>query len=77
MGTIPVQLCSSNPSRRRLYVVNNGSGTVYILSAQNLSTAEGIPIYTKALYEDLVSTCKLWIIADTATQDVRVMVVGD
>jgi len=77
VGTTAVQLCSSDPNRKALLVVNNGSGTVYILSAQNLSTSEGMPIYSKESYEDETSQCELWIIADSDDQDVRVMMVSD
>jgi hypothetical protein len=72
------QLCSFNPDRKSLLVVNNGDETVYILSAQNLSSSDGIPVYSKGTYKDKVTQCELWIITDAATaQDVRVMVVSD
>jgi len=74
-GTTAKQLCSSNPNRKRLYVVNNGTGTVYILSSQNLSASDGIPVYVNGYYLDKESTCEFWIIAESGTQDVRVMVV--
>jgi len=70
------QLCAENPDRLGLLVYNNGSATVYILSAQNLKTTDGIPVLAGASFYDDVSTNEYYIVAASGTQDVRVLVVS-
>jgi len=76
VGTTVVQLCAENPSRVLLWIVNNGTDTVYILSAQNQEKEDGFPIYSKGSHKNQFSQSELWIIAESGTQDVRVMVVS-
>lgn len=68
------QLCAKNPKRTGLLAYNNGSATVYILSAQNLTTNDGIPVVASASYADETSCAAKWIVAASGTQDVRVEV---
>lgn len=72
--TTPVQLVASNPKRTGLLVYNNGTATVYIISHQNMTKSDGIPIAASSSYENDTTTAKLYIIADSGTQDVRVQV---
>lgn len=72
------QLCAANPKRRFLFVQNLGDAAVYILSAQNLTTSDGIKVAaTTGTYTNDDSTNEYWIVADSDTQDVRVEVVSD
>lgn len=71
------QLCAANPNRRGLLIANNGDGTVYLLSAQNLKYTDGIPILKQTNYSNDYSTNAYWIITSTGTQDIRVEVVSD
>lgn len=67
------ELVKENLSRRRLLVHNAGSAIVYILSAQNLTAASGIPVAaTTGTYENKTTTAPMWIIAASGTNDVRV-----
>lgn len=67
------QLVKADPTRRRLYVYNTGSAIVYILSAQNKTSADGIPVaVTTGTYENKTTTAPMWIIAASGTCDVRV-----
>ena len=75
--TKAIQLCAENPKRKGLLVYNNGDETVYVLSAPNLGTGDGMPVAAGSSYDDEQSTCRKWIIADSGTQDVRVEVVSD
>ena len=72
--TKTIQLCAKNPKRTGLLVVNNSSVVVYILSAQNQSASDGIPIAAGASYTNDTTTAELFIIAASGTQDVRVEV---
>ena len=77
VGTSAKQLCGADPNRKALVVVNDGTDTVYILSAQPQTKNDGLPIYKQGSpYEDTFSHDNLWIIAESGTQDVRVMVVS-
>jgi len=72
-----VQLCAKDPKRTGLLVYNKGDVTVCILSAQNLTVDDGMPVTTKASYSNKESTNAYWIVAESGTQDVRVEVVGN
>lgn len=72
-----VQLVSEDPKRTGLLVYNNGSATVYLLSAQNLKATDGIPIAAAGSYSNKESYNAYWIVAESGTQDVRVEVVGN
>mgnify|MGYP001133272983 CR=1 FL=1 len=71
------QLVSKDPSRICVFLYNNGSVTVYILSAQNLDAADGIPVAAGGTYKNDTTTAALWIVAASGTADVRVQVDGD
>jgi hypothetical protein len=71
------QLCASNPKRTGLLIYNNGSSTVELLTAQNLSYGDGIPIAAGAQFDDDDYTGPYWIVAASGTQDVRVLVTGN
>jgi len=72
VGTSVIELVKENPTRKGLLVYNNGSATVYILSAQNLTTSDGIPVAAGASYENDNCTGEYWIVAESGTQNVRV-----
>jgi hypothetical protein len=73
VGTTPQILVRANPKRVCLYVYNNTSGkTAYILSAQNKSAAQGMPVAYQERYKNQFSTCEYWIVASAAGTDVRV-----
>lgn len=67
-------LCANNPKRTGLLVVNNGTAVVYLLSAQNLTADDGIPIAVDGSYNNSEGTSAYWIVAASGTQDVRVEV---
>lgn len=77
VGTQPKQLVAKDEKRTTFLVYNNGSVTVYILSAQTMTAADGMPVIAGASYENDSSTAAFWIIAASGTQDVRVEVTGD
>jgi len=67
------QLVKENPTRTRLLVHNTGSAIVYILSAQNLTSADGIPVAASTgTYENKTTTAPMWIVAASGTNSVRV-----
>ena len=70
------ELCAENPNRIALNVWNNGSGAVYLLSAQNLTYADGFPIAAGGSRTDNESTNAYWIIAASGTQNLRVEVIS-
>jgi len=72
VGTSPVKLCDKDPKRRAMLVYNNGSVTIYILSAQNLAAAQGIPVVANAAYQNDDCYGEYWIVAASGSQDVRV-----
>lgn len=70
-------LVKENPQRTGLIVYNNGTATIYVLSAQNLKTTDGIPVLKGEPYENTISTAPYWAIADSGSQDVRVEEVSE
>ena len=71
--TVVKQLVKENPSRTRLFIQNTGSAIVYVLSAQNLKSTDGIPVAaTTGTYENKSTTAAMWIVAASGTNDVRV-----
>lgn len=70
--TTPQKLVSKNPTRTGLLVYNNGSVAVYIISAQNLTSSDGIPVAAGASYDNDDTTAELWIVAASGSQNVRV-----
>lgn len=73
VGTEVKQLVKADPTRRRLYVYNTGAAVVYILSAQNKTSADGIPVAaTTGTYENKTTTGPMWIVGASGTNDVRV-----
>lgn len=67
------ELCKENPTRTRLFVYNLGAQVVYILSAQNLKSTDGIPVAASTgTYENKSTTAPMWIVAASGTNDVRV-----
>ena len=77
VGTDVVQLVGENPKRKSLLVYNNGSANVYILGSKSNTKEDGIPIGPGVSYEDDDSTGALYIVAETGTQDVRIMSRGE
>ena len=77
VGTNVLQLVSENPKRKSLLVYNNGTATVYILSAENLGKDDGMPVAAGGSFEDEETTGALYIVAESGIQDVRVMVAGE
>lgn len=69
-----MQLVSKNPKRCNVLVYNVEDETVYVLSAQNLKAADGIPVVAGATYTNDTTTARLYIVAASGTQDVRVQV---
>ena len=70
--TTSQKFVSKNPTRTGLLVYNNGSVTVYITSAQNLTSSDGIPVAAGAEYDNDDTTAELWIVAASGSQNVRV-----
>jgi len=71
------QLCAEDPKRKAILVYNNGSAAVYILSAQNQTASDGIPVAAGSSYTNDTTTAELWIVAASGTQNVRVQIDGD
>jgi len=71
-STEPVQVVKSNPRRKALLLYNNGSATIYLLSAQNKRATDGIPIPTNSAYQNDDCYGPYWAIAASGTQDLRV-----
>jgi hypothetical protein len=68
------QLCADDPKRKSLKVFDLSSNTVYITSAQNMPYTEGYPVTATIPYENKECKKRLWIIAATGTNDVRVQI---
>lgn len=75
--TTACELVKANPKRVGLIVYNNGTATIYVLSAQNLKTTDGIPVLLGEPYENTISTAPYWAIAASGSQDVRVEEVSE
>lgn len=72
-----VQVVASDPHRTGLLIYNNGSATVYVLSAQNMKVSDGIPVAAGVPYTNDTTTAALYIRSASGTQNVRVQVDGD
>jgi hypothetical protein len=70
-------LCAKNPKRTSLKVFNTAGNTVYILSAQDQAYTDGYPVTATIPYEDVLCTDRLWIVASTGTNDVRVIITSE
>jgi len=71
------QLCAEDPNRICIFVQNLGSAPIYILSAQNMTAADGIQVAANGgTYKNDTTTAPLWIVAASGTNDVRVQVDG-
>jgi len=68
------QLVSESEKRVFFMAYNNGTAKVYVLSAQNLTSDDGIPVAVGSHYKNDTSTAAFWIIAESDTQDIRVEV---
>lgn len=77
VGTDVMSLVGENPKRKVLLVYNNGTATVYILGAESNSKEEGIPVPAGGSFDDDASTGALYIVAESGTQDVRIMTIGE
>lgn len=71
VSTIPQKAFTNNPSRKSAFIMNAGSVTVYLTSAQNKPYAEGIPIETGDCLEDDSSYAELWLVTASSTSDCR------
>jgi len=72
-----VQLVAEDPNRVCLFVYNNSSGIIYILSAQNQASTDGIPVAANGgTYKSDTTTAALWIVGASDGLDVRVEVDG-
>jgi len=74
VGTTVIPLCSYDAKRTELKVFNLSSNTVYILSAQTQAYTEGYPVTAALPYDSSDPKEKLWIVAETGTNDVRVKI---
>lgn len=72
--TAAQQLCGKDPKRKSLKVFNLAENTVYVTSAQNMKYTDGYPVTASLPYENKECKERLWIIASTGTNDVRVQV---
>ena len=72
VGTTAIRLLTANPKRKAFLIYNNGSATVYLISEQIKTVAEGIPIPAGASYNNETCYGEYWIISESAGQDVRV-----
>jgi hypothetical protein len=68
---------SKDVRRKCFYIYNNGSESVYLLSAQNQKYTDGIPIAASGDYENDSSTAAFWLISASGSVDVRVEVDGE
>ena len=66
------QLAAETPNRVCIFIYNNGSATVYLLSQQKQTAIDGIPIPAAASYNNDTCYGEYWIIAASGTQDIRV-----
>lgn len=72
--TTAQQLCGKDLKRKSLKVFNLASNTVYITTAQPQLYTDGYPVTAALPYENKECKERLWIIASTGTNDVRVQV---
>jgi len=69
--TTPQKAFTNNPSRKSAFIINYGSYTAYLLSAQNLPYIEGTPIEAGDWIEDDSSTGELWLVTASNSSDCR------
>lgn len=77
VGVEVISLCAANVKRTSIKVFNLADNTVYILSAQNQVYTDGYPVTSAIPYEDVLCTDRLWIVAATGTNDVRVIITSE
>jgi len=72
VGTKPKMLVGINPKRKRLFIYNNGTVTVEVISSKDSRYGDGIPIASGGNYT-IPDYCQgqYWIIAESGTQDIR------
>ena len=70
--TKPKMLVDINPRRRRLFIYNNGTAVVELVSSKDSRFGDGIPIAAGGQYP-IKDYCQgaYWVIAESGTQDVR------
>ena len=71
--TTATQILKANPKRKAVFIYNNGTATVYLLSDQRQVAANGIPIPVGTGYDSDHYNCQgdYWIIG-SGTDDIRV-----
>lgn len=76
VGTDGMRLVGRNPKREHIYLYNNGSATIYILDSKAQKKENGYPVPAGGAWDDPDCTGALFIVADSADQDIRVMTIG-
>lgn len=74
VGVTAVPLDYDHRSMQQLYIQSLGAGKVYIGVDNTVTTATGFQIPAGGFQFDLVPE-GLWLIADTAAQDVRLLLI--
>lgn len=74
VSTAMKELCAANPKRKSIKVFNLAANTVYICTEQPQLYTQGYPVTATIPYENKTFTGRLWIVASTGTNDVRVQV---
>lgn len=77
VGTTVVSLVGEDEKRRGLLVYNNSANVIYILGAKGQTAIDGMPVAAGTRHDDDQSTGALFIVADAANSDVRVMTIGE
>ena len=77
VGTEVVRIIGENPKRKSFIIQNKGTASIYLLGSENLTKDDGIEVAAGATFSDETSTGAIYAVAESGTQDVRVMVIGD
>jgi hypothetical protein len=72
IGTDAGEIVKENPKRTCLIVYNNSASTIYLLSAQNQKTTDGLPILKGETYTNTYSKAAFWAISASTGLDIRV-----
>lgn len=72
VGTKKQKLVAENKKRKYLFIYNNGTDTIYILSSPALNKDNGIPVPVGGSYNNEHCYGEYWVVAESGTQDIRV-----
>ena len=72
-----IKILNKNPKRTSFFVKNNSGSTIFLITAQNQTVADGLPILTTLTFTDEHSKDEVWAISSGSNLDIRVWETSD